>query len=94
MRQSTGKIFKGTINDAPMKVRVASIPSKFENVIYRLNKTPAFGNSRDRFYSQSQNLKLQEPGPTNYLNPDNTSHKIFSKKGYGSLISNTKLDRL
>ena len=51
--QSTGKIFKGVINDAPMKVRVASIPSKFENVIYRDNKPPAFGNSRDRFYSET-----------------------------------------
>jgi hypothetical protein len=29
MRKSTGKIFKGTINDAPMKIKVASIPSKF-----------------------------------------------------------------
>lgn len=51
--RSTGKIFKGVINDAPMKVRVASIPSKFENVIYRDNKPPAFGNSRDRFYSET-----------------------------------------
>mgnify|MGYP006876341347 CR=1 FL=1 len=50
--RSTGKIYKGTINDAPMKVKVASIPSKFENVIYRNNKPPAFGNSRDRFYSE------------------------------------------
>ena len=27
--KSTGKIFKGTLNDAPTKLRVASIPSKF-----------------------------------------------------------------
>lgn len=51
MKRSTGKIYKGTLNDAPMKVKVASIPCKFENVVYRNNKVPAFGNSRDRFYS-------------------------------------------
>jgi len=55
--RSTGRIFKGVINDAPMKLRVASIPSKTENIIYRNNKPPAFGNSRDRFYSEVENIK-------------------------------------
>ena len=43
---NTGKIVKGTLNDAPIKVKVSSIPSKFENVVFRNDLQPAFGDSK------------------------------------------------
>lgn len=30
-----GKIYKGTINEAPIKLKISSIPNKHENVIFR-----------------------------------------------------------
>ena len=54
---SRGKIFKGTLNDGAMKVRVSSIPSKRENIIYENNKQAAFGNSKERFYTSSYKLE-------------------------------------
>lgn len=30
-----GKIYKGTINEAPVKMKVGSIPNKNENIVFR-----------------------------------------------------------
>jgi len=84
------------MNDAPMKLKVASIPSKHENVIYRHHKPAAFGNSRKRFYSTIDGILNDEsaPGPGMYSQYNTDGYKIYSKKGYGNLVSSAKLERL
>ena len=67
---NTGKIIKGTLNDAPIKVKVSSIPSKFENIIFRNNSQPAFGDSKERFYQPSSTNSNFIPGPGMY-EPEN-----------------------
>ena len=46
IRKDEGKIYKGTLMEAPMKIRTSSIPSKVENVVYNNHHRPAFGNSQ------------------------------------------------
>jgi hypothetical protein len=46
IRKDDGKIIKGTLTEAPLKLRASSIPSKTENVIYSNHHKSAFGNSQ------------------------------------------------
>lgn len=48
-----GKIIKGTLNEAQIKMRVSSIPNKFENIIYTSNNQPGFGKNTKRFFNLS-----------------------------------------
>lgn len=88
----SGKIIKGTMNEAPIKLNVSSIPSKYENVIYKSSSKPAFGDSTQKFFQLTNDSDLV-PGPGNY-NLDKSYSKIDSKKGSGFFASQTKLDRL
>jgi len=56
IRKDSGKILKGTVQEAPLKLKASSIPSKIENLVYSNHHTPAFGNSQERFYTPT-NLK-------------------------------------
>jgi hypothetical protein len=56
IRKDDGKIIKGTLTEAPLKLKASSIPSKAENVIYSNHHRSAFGNSQERFYTPA-NLK-------------------------------------
>jgi hypothetical protein len=51
------------MNEAPIKLNVSSIPSKFENVIYRNSSRPAFGDSTKKFFKLSTNDSSFLPGP-------------------------------
>ncbi len=46
LRKDDGKIIKGTLTEAPMKLKASSIPSKIENVVFNNHHRPAFGNSQ------------------------------------------------
>lgn len=48
-----GKIIKGTLSEAQMKLRVSSIPNKHENIIYRGSYNTAFGTSINQSNSNS-----------------------------------------
>lgn len=50
----SGKILKGTLNEAPLKVKVSSIPTRFENIVYVNHGQSAFGNSQRRFFSPGE----------------------------------------
>lgn len=60
-----GKIVKGTLNEAQIKMRVSSIPNKFQNIIYTSNNQPAFGNNTKRFFDLCSSQKIN-PGPGQY----------------------------
>ena len=88
-----GKIVKGTLNEAPIKLKVSSIPSKYENIVYRSRSQPAFGDSTRKFYHPSQTKESFNPGPGMY-NSGVIFQNVSSKKGSGSFASSSKLDRL
>lgn len=88
-----GKIIKGTMNEAPIKLKVSSIPSKYENIVYRSNSSHAFGDSTNKFYHPSQTRDSFNPGPGMYESGANFQ-KISSKKGTGSFASTSKLSRM
>lgn len=90
---SAGKILKGTLNEAPIKLNVASIPSKYENVIYHNSTKPAFGDSNKRFFQFNSNDTSITPGPGCY-DLNKTFSKVDSKKGSGFFASQTKLQKL
>ena len=92
VRKDDGRIIKGTLTDAPMKLKASSIPTKIENVIYNNHHKAAFGNSQERFYTKTIDKIMSTPGPNNY-NLSAVSAKIDSKKGSGFLASQTKLSR-
>lgn len=89
----SGKIIKGTMHEAPIKLNVSSIPAKYENVIYRNSSRAAFGDSTKKFFKISANDSSLNPGPGCY-DPNSTLSKIGSKKGSGFFASQTKLQRL
>ena len=90
---SAGKIIKGTMNEAPIKLNVSSIPSKYENVIFKSKSQSAFGDSTKKFFKLSANDSSLTPGPGRY-NLNQSLTKIDSKKGSGFFASETKLTRL
>jgi hypothetical protein len=92
VRKDEGKILKGTIKEAPLKLKASSIPSKTENIIYSNHHSSAFGNSQERFYVPINQKLSETPGPGNY-NPLALSNKIMSKRGSGNFASLTKLER-
>lgn len=64
---SSGKIIKGILSEAPVKFKIASIPTKFENVILRSTSRPAFGDSNKKFFQLSANdTSISTPGPGAY----------------------------
>jgi hypothetical protein len=92
LRREDGKIIKGTLTEAPTKLRASSIPSKIENVVFSNHHKAAFGNSRERFYTPTLETLSSTPGPGNY-NPAVLKGKVDSKKGLGFMASETKLSR-
>ena len=86
IRKDDGKIIKGTMTEAPTKIRASSIPSKVENVVFTNHHKSAFGNSQTRFHTPTASQLLSTPGPGNY-NPSLLQAKVDSKKGYGNLAS-------
>ena len=91
-RKDDGRIFKGTLTEAPTKMKASSIPSKIENVVFSNHHKASFGNSQERFYTRTVDTLNSTPGPANY-NPSALKGKVDSKKGLGFLASQTKLDR-
>ena len=91
-RKDDGKIIKGTLTEAPTKLRASSIPSKIENVVFNNHHRAAFGNSQERFYTPTVSQLISTPGPGNY-NPSILHGKTDSKKGFGFLASETKNSR-
>lgn len=83
---SSGKILKGTLNEAPIKLNVSSIPTKHENVIFKSKSQSAFGDSTRRFFNFSSNNSALTPGPGCY-NLNQSFQKIDSKKGSGFFAS-------
>lgn len=45
-----------------MKLRVSSIPNKYENVIYQSNSQSAFGTTKNDFHNYEQNINTPGPG--------------------------------
>ncbi len=84
----SGKILKGTINDADSKIVTSSIPSKFDNIISRSQTISAFGSGVGRFKSKEFAAE-QKPGPGSYSFFNKQSPSI-SKKGYGPFLSKLK----
>lgn len=68
-------ILKGTLTEAPLKVKASSIPSKNENIVYSNHHQSAFGNSQERFYVPNHQKESSTPGPGNY-NPLALSNKV------------------
>lgn len=93
VRKDEGKIIKGTLKEAPMKLRASSIPSKVENIIYSNHHKPAFGNSQERFYTPTHQTLSGTPGPGNYQNDSKLYKNVDSKKGFGFFASQTTLSR-
>ena len=87
---SHGKIVKGTIYDADMKVSTSSIPYKVENVIVRSQTISAFGSGVNRF---DRDIPGREsPGPGTYVALNRSvQNPSLAKSGYGSLQN--KMDR-
>lgn len=92
IRKDEGKIIKGTLTEAPLKLKASSIPSKAENVVYSNHHKSAFGNSQERFYTPANLQTDYTPGPGNY-NPLSLANRIESKKGTGIFASATKITR-
>jgi hypothetical protein len=93
VRKDDGKILKGTLKEAPIKLKVSSIPSKIENIIYSNHHKAAFGNSQERFSIPTHTQLAVTPGPGNYFKPDALYKNVDSKKGFGFLASETTLAR-
>lgn len=73
-RKDDGKIIKGVLKEAPLKLRASSIPSKIENVVYANHHKFAFGNSQERFLITNNEMINANVGPGNY-NPSATYSK-------------------
>ena len=92
LRKEDGKIIKGTMTEAPLKLKASSIPAKNETVVYSNHHKVAFGNSQERFYIPMNQRENVTPGPDNYKLKLNSS-KVDSKKGSGCFASQTQLNR-
>lgn len=84
---SQGKIIKGTINDANMKISTSSIPHKYDNIITRSQTISAFGSGTNRFIERDRTIENLTPGPGTYQSKIKRETPSHSKKGYGPLIS-------
>lgn len=93
VRKDDGKIVKGTLKEAPLKLKASSIPSRIENIIYTNHHKAAFGNSQERFYIPTNTQLSATPGPGNYYKSDALYKNIDSKKGFGFFASQTTLRR-
>jgi len=82
-RIQAGKLAKGPLQDAVNKTTTASIPYKFETILYKNTNPKGFGASSQRVL-RSEDIA---PGPGSY---DFEASKLrsntasFSKKGYGN----------
>lgn len=82
-RQTQGKLLKGFIQDPINKTTNASIPYKFETILYRNTNPKGFGASAQRA-TRHEDIG---PGPGSYDNGQVFSRSntaSFSKKGYGN----------
>lgn len=85
---SQGKIIKGTIYDADLKISTSSIPHKLENVISRSQTISAFGSGVNRF--TLANPERDSPGPGAYVTLARANRSpSMAKSGYGSLQNKT-----
>lgn len=91
-RKDDGKIIKGTMKEAPLKLKASSIPSKIENIIFNNHHKAAFGNSQERFYTSTNEKLSMTPGPGNYDSPA-LYKNVDSRKGFGFFASQTTLSR-
>ena len=84
-----GRIFKGLINEACRKMHVATIPSKFETIIYKINFTQAFGSANPRF---STNLTKETVSSSRLvdLSANSCSNPSFSKNGNAGFVNSEK----
>ena len=82
-KEKPGKLVKGFIHDGLNKSNSASIPYKFETILYENTNPRGFGQSAQRFFYADD----MAPGPGSY-NVNVQSLKLdgpsFSKKGLGN----------
>ena len=82
-KQLHGKLVRGFIQDPINKTTSASIPYKFETILYKNNNPKGFGGSAQRV-SRNEDLG---PGPGSYdydKNIGRSESASYSKKGYGN----------
>lgn len=85
--EASGKIYRGTANDAFNRFSHPSIPVQSELLLSQEQKSSeAFGTTSTRFIQKSNSAI---PGPGQYYSTQITESTSFSKKGYGGLISNS-----
>ena len=91
---AAGQVLKGSVATAYAKHTVASMPSKFETVVYKQNgENKGFGSKAIRF----QVPEPEDPGPGAYtnkhiMNPFLRRSESHSKKGFGNGFL-SKVDR-
>ena len=62
---TTGKLYRGCVQQATSKVYLGSIPSNYETVINKVDSVKSFGTSQARFSSVNKSNPI--PGPGSYF---------------------------
>ena len=73
---ASGSVVKGSTSAAFMRKSVASVPTKFESVVYLGDKKKGFGSNSERFFGSyfgkppatETSSQIDVPGPGSYLN--------------------------
>lgn len=81
-KEKSGRVFKGTIQDPLNRSQAASIPYKFETILYKNTNPRGFGASAQRFFL-TEDLA---PGPGSYAHEQayaKDTAPSYSKKGFG-----------